>query len=273
MPGPAQTSALPPGSAIRHLNLLRELVRRDLRQRYLGTFSGAAWALLQPLMLLAIYGYVFGTIFRARLPEAEFGELGFVTFLAIGLWPWTAFAESLARASTAIPDNAGLLGKVALPRSLLVLVPVASGFLLHLAGFAMVVMVLLGLGWLEPRWSMLWLPPLFLLLSLFTLGLAWLFAALSVFVRDFSHMLGQALVLLFFLTPVLYPRSLVPPALQPVADGNPMALFVALFRQAALGVGEIGLVHAAIAVLATAASLLLGLVVFRRLAPHFEDFL
>lgn len=274
-PAHCRADPLLPGLSMpqQRLGVLAELLRRDLKHRYLGTFSGGLWALLQPLLQLAIYGYVFGTIFRARLPEAEFGALGFITFLAIGLWPWTAFAEALNRASTAVVDNAGLLGKVALPRPLLVVAPVLAGFLLHLAGFVAVLLVLLGLGWLEPRWSLLWLPPLFVLLAGFSLGLAWLFAALSVFVRDFTHVLAQALVLLFFLTPVLYPRSLIPPGLQGLADANPMTLFVAAFRQAALGVGEAGAAEVAVLLALTAASLALGLFVFRRLAPHFEDFL
>ena len=84
--------------------LVRELVRRELHQRYLGSLSGGAWAIVQPLLQLAIYGYVFGRIFAARLPEQEFGALPFVAFLAIGLWPWNAFAEGLTRACTAIVD-------------------------------------------------------------------------------------------------------------------------------------------------------------------------
>ncbi len=255
------------------ISIAGELIRRELRSRYLGTFSGSLWLWIQPLVQLAIYGYVFGTIFRARLPEAEFGEIGFTTFLAIGLWPWLAFSESLTRASTAIIDNAGLLGKVAIPRELMVLAPVAASVLLHLVGFLAVLLVLLGLGWLELRWQLLWLPWIYLMLTCFTLGLAWLFAALSVFVRDLTHMLSQVLMLLFFLTPILYPRSLVPAALLPIADANPMALYINLFRAAALGVGEVSVFQVLAAAAIALASVVIGLFVFRRLASHFEDYL
>ncbi|MFB9067182.1 ABC transporter permease [Pseudofulvimonas gallinarii] len=252
--------------------LVGELVRRELRQRYLGSLSGGAWALLQPLAQLAIYGYVFGRIFSARLPQQEFGELAFLAFLAIGLWPWNAFAESLSRACTTITDNAGLLGKVAIPRFLLVLAPVAAAFMLQVAGFAAVLLVLYLGGWFEPRWQALLTLPLFVLLALFTLGLAWLFSALTVFVRDIAHGLPQALLLMFFLTPVLYPRSLVPETLLPLADANPLALFVGLFRQSVLGVGSYGPGDWLLAVVLTLASLAAGYLVFQRLAPHFEDF-
>jgi lipopolysaccharide transport system permease protein len=253
--------------------LLRELVRRELYQRYLGSFSGGAWALLQPLLQLTIYGYVFGRIFAARLPEQEFGALPFVAFLAIGLWPWSAFAEGLSRACTAIADNAGLLGKVAVPRPMLVVAPVIAGFLLQAAGFATIIIVLSLGGWTDPRWSALLALPLFVLLAAFTLGLAWLFSALNVFVRDISHGLAQVLLMMFFLTPVLYPRSLVPESLLPLADANPLALFIGLFRQAVLGVGGYGPVDWMFAAVIAVLSLAIGYWVFRRLSPHFEDFL
>lgn len=253
--------------------LAREFVRRELRLRYLGTLSGAGWAVAQPLLQLAIYGYVFLYIFRARLPQEEFGELGFLPFLAIGLWPWTAFSDALNRAVNAIPENAGLLGKVALPRPLLVFAPVCASFLLHAAGFAAVLTVLWSGGWLDLRWQSLMLPGLLLILGTFTLGLAWAFAAVNVYVRDFGHLQAQVIMLLFFLTPVLYPRSLVPEALRPIADANPLALYVGLFRQALTGIGGYGAWHYGLAVAIAAIAAWLGYAVFRRLAPHFEDFL
>lgn len=257
----------------RNASLLLEFVRRELKARYLGTFSGAAWALAQPLLQLAIYGYVFLYIFNARLPEAEFGSIGFLPFLAVGLWPWNAFVESVNRSATVIHDSAGLLGKIALPRALLVVAPVCAGFLLHTVGFIAVLTVLWLGGWLEPRWSALAVPALMLVLIVFTLGLAWLFAALTVFVRDIAQALPQVLLLLFFLTPVLYPRSLVPESLHTLADANPLALFIGLFRQSLLGIGHYGAIHYALAVGIALLMAWIGYHVFQRLAPHFEDFL
>lgn len=254
-------------------SLLAEFVRRELKARYLGTFSGAIWALAQPLLQLAIYGYVFLHIFSARLPEAEFGSIGFLPFLAVGLWPWNAFAESVNRSATVIHDSAGLLGKIAMPRAMLVVAPVCAGFLLNMLGFIAVLVVLWFGGWLEPHGSALGVPPLMLALMLFTLGLAWLFASLTVFVRDIAQALPQVLLLLFFLTPVLYPRSLVPESLHPIADANPMALFIGLFRQCLLGVGHYGAIHYALAAGMALLMAWIGYRMFQRLAPHFEDFL
>lgn len=253
--------------------LTREFIRRELRSRYLGTLSGLAWALFQPLLQLAIYSYVFLYVFRARLPAAEFGGLGFVPFLAVGLWPWTAFSESCLRAVSAIPENAGLLGKVALPRPMLVLAPVAAGFMLHAAGFAAVLIILCLGGWIQPAASFLMLPVLLAMLGVFTLGLSWLLAAINVFVRDLSLLLAQALLMLFFLTPVLYPRSLVPESLAPLADANPLTLYIGLIRQAAIGTGDYGLIHLVIALVIALIAAGVGYWVFQRLSDHFEDFL
>lgn len=256
-----------------HWPLLRELIRRELTSRYLGTFSGGLWAIAQPLLQLAIYGYVFTHVFRARLPAEEFGAVGFLPFLAIGLWPWNAFAESLNRSTTVIPDSAGLLGKIALPRALLVAAPVLAAFVLQGAGFLLVLLVLWLGGWLPLHAGALATPFLFLCLMLFTLGLAWFFAAIAVFVRDVAQALPQLLLLLFFLTPVLYPRSLIPESLRVLSDFNPMALFIGLFRQCLLGFGPYGYVHVASLVVLTLAVAWLGHRAFQRLSPHFEDFL
>lgn len=260
-------------AALRWRPLLVELIRRELKTRYLGTFSGAAWALAQPLLQLAIYGYVFLYIFRTRLPEDEFGSIGFLPFLAVGLWPWNAFVESVNRSATTIQDAAGLLGKIKLPRALLVVAPICAGFLLTTVGFAAVLLVLWTGGWLAPRTSAILVVPLMLLLMIFSIGLGWLFAALNVFVRDIAHALPQATLLLFFLTPVLYPRSLIPEQLHALADANPLALFVGLFRQSLLGIGHYTSIHFVYATVASLVAAGLGYAAFKRLAPHFEDFL
>ena len=87
------------------------LVRRQVRQDYLENITGFAWLFIQPLMLLAVYAFVFTHIFQARIPNAD--QFGFVPYLAVAFWPWTAFSESVIRASGAITAHAALIGKVA----------------------------------------------------------------------------------------------------------------------------------------------------------------
>ena len=89
----------------------QNLVIRQIRQDYLENMTGFAWLILQPLILLAVYAFVFSTIFKARIPEAA--EIGFVPYLAVAFWPWTAFSEAILKANSSITANGALIGKVA----------------------------------------------------------------------------------------------------------------------------------------------------------------
>lgn len=251
--------------------LLRQFYLREIRTRYLGSVSGFIWPLVQPLALLGIYAYVFVVIFNARVPEAR--GAGFVPYLAIAFWPWTAFSESLQRAVPVIQGNAGLISKVAIPLGLLVDSTVAATFTLQLVGYAAVLVVLAIAGVpIHPAG----LPGAVVVLGVlfcFTLGLAYLLSALQVFVRDLEHGLAPVLMLWFFGTPILYSVSLIPEQYRWVADVNPMTWYVSTLRDLLL-YGEWSpspgdLVAVAVAV----GLLLLGRFVFHRLSPRFEDFL
>lgn len=252
------------------LRLLRHFALRDLRQRWLNSFSGAAWALLQPLALLAIYSFVFVHVLRVRLPADAGVDL--VPFLAAGLWPWTAFAESLNRATNVLPENAGLLAKVALPREVLVIAPVAGSFAIHGFGFVAVVVALALLG---HRVEWLYLPGAlfaFLLLGLFATGLALMLSALTVFVRDLQQIVGQTLTLAFFLTPIFYSAAMVPPPFAAVLDANPITSYVNASRGSLLE-GQIVPAPLLGCLIWASLALALGTFVFRRLARHIEDYL
>jgi lipopolysaccharide transport system permease protein len=251
--------------------LYRHFVLRDLKQRYLGSLSGGLWALLQPLILLGVYSVVFVEILKVRLPGSE--NIDIVPFLVAALWPWTAFAESLMRSVTTFPENAGLLSKVAMPRELLVLSPVSSTFLLHFTGFVAVVALLAALG--KPL-LLTGLPLALLvwvLLFFFAIGLAFVFASVQVFVRDLSQVLGQVLMLWFYLTPVFYSRDMVPARFAAYLNLNPLTAFVETIRAAILPGSLVSAQTVLIAAAVAAGAMLIGVVVFRRLARHFEDYL
>lgn len=250
--------------------LLRHFTLRALRERFEGTLTGAGWAFVQPLVMLGVYSLLFVIVLRARLPDSI--GLGFVPFLAAGLWPWTAFAESLTQGTTAIHDNASLLSKVALPRAVLVLSRVMASFALHGLGFVLILAALALLGF-PLRWSGLPIAlGLFCLLAVAAAGLALVLSAVQVFVRDLAQVIGQLLMVAFFLTPIFYPREMLPAGLQPLVDANPMTAFVEAFRWSLFGAGEPALGWLALLWFPPAA-LALGWFVFQRLSRHFEDFL
>lgn len=253
------------------LDLLLGFIRRELNTRYLGSISGMLWVLLHPVALLLLYNFLFGTVFQTRL-EGVPAEL-LLAYVAVALWPWLMFSEGLSRATAAVQDHGALLGKVAVPAGLLVLANLATTFALHSVGFLFILLVFKLSG--QPLlWSgFLWVLPGISLLFVFTLGLALLTSAIQVLIRDLAQVLGQLLGFWFFLTPVLYGRKQLPESLHPWFDLNPLSFYAEASRTVLLDRPGPGWPQLGIAVLVAAASLGVGLWVFRRLRPHFEDFL
>ena len=146
-------------------NFFRQLVSRAIRTDYLENVTGFAWLFVQPLLLLAIYTFVFTTIFKARIPDS--GEIGFMPYLAVAFWPWTAFSESVMRSSNSISANAALIGKVAIPTEMIPLSMVTATFLMHMIGY-LAVLIVIQLTGTSVHWlGLLAALPLLLLMYLF----------------------------------------------------------------------------------------------------------
>jgi len=251
--------------------IFRQLVSRSIRTDYLENLTGFAWLVLQPLLLLAVYSFVFTTIFQQRTPNAD--GIGFVPFLAIAFWPWTAFSEAILKGSNTVTANAALIGKVAFPSELLPLSMVTASFAMNMAGYLAVLLVLQFSG-TEIQWLgvLLSLPILILLwgsacaFTLFT-------SALQVFVRDLAQILPPLMTFWFFTTPILYSTSHLPAGMAEWLRWNPMTWFVDHLRDfILLGRFELAWMDLLAPALVLAA-LWMGLKFFRRFAGHFEDFL
>lgn len=256
------------------LFLLRELVKRDFQGRYAGSILGFVWSFVQPLWLLALFTFVFSTVMKISL-VGERTET-FAVFLFCGLLPWTAVHEGVTRSSTAITDNAELVKKMRFPSQILVGAVVVAALLHEAIAAGVFFAVLLALG--EVAWISL--PVLLLAVPLqvaLTLGLGLLLAAVHVFFRDTAQLLGLVFTGWFYLTPIVYPLSLVPgktglqQVLRRLVELNPMTALVSLYRQGLLG-GELALVPGTGALAVAALGLLaLGWWLFGRLRPAFVD--
>ncbi len=251
--------------------LAMHFIRRELKERYRGSFAGFIWALLQPLLQLAIYAFVFVQIFKARVPGAA--APGYVPFLVVAMWPWIAFSEAIIRSTTAIQDNAALIGKVALPRELLVLAPCAASFLLHGGGFLAILGVLAitgqGIEIAKVPLALLLYVPMFA----YAFGICLTLSAMQVFVRDLVQIVGQLLTLMMFAAPIFYDRANLPDRFQILLDLNPFTFYVEGMRNLLLGYGEFPWHGLMIAIPMALLTLAFGHWMFRRLDPHFEDFL
>ena len=252
----------------RNRALFVNFFRRELRSRYLGSTSALLWAFAQPLMMLAVYYFVFTRVFRA----AAFDGKSFLLFVAVALWPWLAAQDSLVRATVAIPAYGALIRKVAFPHELAIYASVAAVFALQFVGYLVVLLVLAAFG--EPvRFEGLVLAlPIWAILGIGVTGIALALSALQVFVRDVEHILAPLLTVLMYLTPILYPLALVPEGVRPWVAANPFGWLVLRLRDALLD-GRIAPRLGDVAALAVAIALFVtGRWVFRRLSPYFEDF-
>ena len=268
----AQRDSVPKvAKAIGAVFLALHFIRREIRNRYLGSFSGGFWAIVQPLVQLAVYGFVFVYIFKAAPPPGT--DVGYVPFLFIGLWPWTMLSESLSRATTVIQENAALIGKVAMPREVLVIASVASSFLVQIAGFLGICIALRAIG---VDIELVYLPLTILLfaqLFLFALGLAFLFAAFQVFVRDLFAALPQLLMIWMFASPILYARQSLPAFAHRYMDLNLFTPYPEMFRSALLHASPVDAAERSISTIVALIVFGVGYFSFKRLEPHFEDFL
>jgi lipopolysaccharide transport system permease protein len=256
------TSALARTSAARDRALIGNFFRRELTTRYLGSVTGFAWALLTPVLLLAVYYFVFTRIFPQR------GDGSFLAFL----WPWQATQEALQRGTTALSGYAGLIRKVAFPHELVIYASVGATFALQFVGYVAVLAILKLIG--EPIHfeGLLLAVPLWMILVVAITGVTLATSALQVFVRDVEHVLPPLLMIYFYLTPIFYPPSAVPDVVRPWIAVNPFAWLVARMRDALLD-GNLALrASDSSAVVVALMLFLVGRWVFRRLSPHFEDF-
>jgi lipopolysaccharide transport system permease protein len=252
-------------------SLTLRFIDRELRNRFAGSFTGGLWALIAPLIQLAVYAFVFVHILPARIPGAD--APGYVPFLFAALWPWNALAEALVRSTTVIQENAALIGKIALPREVLVIASASASFIVNLAGFVAIVLVLAFTGNDVHLAGIVPALALYVLLFALSLGLALAFSAIQVFVRDLAQALGQILMILMFCAPVFYDRMLVSDRFRTWLDLNPFTFYADAFRVVLLHHGDVDAKRIAIAVVTAAVVLLIGHRIFRRLDPHFEDFL
>lgn len=249
----------------------QNLVVRQIRQDYLENLTGFAWLILQPLILLAVYAFVFSTIFKARIPEAA--EIGFVPYLAVAFWPWTAFSEAILRANSSITANGALIGKVAFATEQIPLATVTATFIMHLIGYIAVLLVLQLMGTGIYWFYLLLVIPIIVLMWVFACAIALFTSAIQVFVRDVAQILPPLMTFWFFTTPILYSASYLPASIQTFAQWNPMAWFVARLRELLL-FGEINFgIDALLIILFIAIFSWASLRFFRRFSGHFEDFL
>jgi len=211
---------------LRYRMLIHSLVARDLKARYRGSVLGFLWSFINPLLMLLIYGLVFGYVLVVpRSPTVE----PYFLFLFCGILPWTWFQASIAESAGSLIAGGNLIKKVLFPAEVLPVVNVLA----NLAQFGLGLPILLAFLVYERKlgWSALMLPLPVLVQLVFTIGLALLVAALTVHFRDIQSILAHLLHLWFFATPVIYAYVEVKPSLRAILKLNPMTHLVIAYQQ------------------------------------------
>jgi lipopolysaccharide transport system permease protein len=256
-------------------DLLRTLVRRDLEARYKGSVLGNLWPLVNQLSQLLIYTYVFAIVLKVKislhgLPENNFT---FGLWVFAGLLPWISFTGGLTQASNSVINQPNLVKKVVFPLALLPLVPVFSTFIESAFGLvALIFFVALTTHTLHSTLALL--PLVWFTQLLLTTGLGFLFAGLTVFLRDIPQTLGIFLNILFYMTPILYPATSIPESFREwVFWLNPIATISQIYRDILLG-GEIKHWNEwGVSTVVSTIIFWLGLSVYKKLRPAFADVL
>jgi ABC-2 type transport system permease protein len=205
-----------------HRELVKVLVARDLKVRYKRSVLGFLWTLLNPLLTIVIFSLVFSHIFSSIYEQYKL-------YMFSGVLIWNFFSLATSQGLASLVSNGGTIRKIAVPKVVFPLSVVCSNFLNLIFSFAALAIVFPFVGG-HPTLSLLWLVVLLPTLFLFTLGLSFLLSTASVFLRDLRSIWDPLLMIWFFLTPVFYPRSVVPERYHTLIRFNPMLSIVEACR-------------------------------------------
>ena len=257
----------------RHRALIRILTWRDISGRYRGSLMGSAWSLLTPLLMLAVFTFVFGVVAPTRWPGAEEQGMGmFALRLLSGMVVHGLLSELLQRAPALVTAQPNYVTKVVFPLEVLGWVALLTG-LFHTAMALLVLILLNGALGTGLSLTLLALPLVLVPYALLLLGIAWILAALGVYLRDLAQVIGPLVMASMFLGPVFYPREVMPAAIQPWLAWNPITVPVEQVRrvlfEAQWPQWDILAQYALVAI----GVYLLGLWAFDRLKKGFADVL
>lgn len=244
------------------IRLMLSIWRMSLGDRYLGSALGGAWAILNPLLMMALFTFVFGFVYKARLPGSD-TTLGYAIWLICGYGPWLANTEAITAAAQSIVSNAGLVKNMAfrteilpLSATLLGLVPLSVSL-----GFLMLLQIVSGE---LLSFQVLWLPFLIIVQFLFLAAVGVMLSLVTAFVRDFGILLPNLLMIVLFATPIFYSLNAVPEAFAIVSRFNPIYVISEGYRSVLIAHEQPDLFSLFILMIFSIALLLINLKIFRR---------
>ena len=255
----------------RHRSLVWQFIVRNVEVRHKGSHLGLVWSFANPLLMLALYVFVFGFVFGGSfnaIPGETKVDYGLGIFVGLSIFHFVS--EVLGQAPTVIVANPNFVRKVVFPLEILPVATVGASFFHFLISIGL---ALLGVAFLGPGigTGVLWLPVIVVPVLLWGLGVAWLLSALGVFFRDINQLVGFLTMALMFASAVFYPASKIPPEAWAVLRLNPLIHAIELSRDAALWGLPMSIPHLAYLWASGVTACIVGYYTFRRLRTAFAD--
>lgn len=212
-------------------SLISQFTKREIANRYKGSYLGIVWSFVTPIMMLTIYTFVFSVIFQARWgTDGETSKSEFALILFTGLFIFNIFSEVVSQAPNLIIANSNYVKKVVFPLEILPIVTLGSALFQATISYIILMIAMLVLTGTMHMTALLF-PIIILPLILISLGLAWLLASLGVFIRDIGQIVAIIIPALMFMSPIFYPRSAIPSEFQFIYSFNPITYVVEDMRK------------------------------------------
>ena len=251
--------------------LLYQLVRRDFEQRFVGSAVGWLWGLIQPLVMVASWTFVFQWCLKSEVPAGEVTQ-NYTLFLVCGYLPWLLFHETVTRSASSLLEHTNLITKTLFPAEMVPISVFFSSLINHV--LAMTIAIAVCALW-ENRFGIMlvFLPVYTVLLGLFAIGIGWIVAALQVYIRDTAQILMVVLTFWFWMTPIFIAEQQVPEQVRFIIRWNPLSYVVRAYRERMLSY-QLPASSDLLVIAATSVSaFIIGGLVFRHLKRGFADVL
>lgn len=243
--------------------LLKSNIRKEIRGKYKGSFLGVIWSFINPLLSVLVYAIVFPLVLKNTQPH-------YVTFLIIGIIPWTFFTTAILQGTSTVWINGGIIKKVYFPREILPLSVVSSALVNFLISCAIIGIFLLfsGIGFST---YILFMPIIIIAQYLLILGMVLITSAIDVYIRDAEYIINFFMNMLFYATPIIYSADLFPQKYKWISDLNPMAIIINSYRSI-LYYQEMPPIRSLLIILLGDILLIfLGFKIFRKLSKGFAE--
>ena len=256
----------------RHRRVIQAATKREVLERYRGSFLGLLWSFFNPVLMLLVFTFVFSVIFQARWGDGGGSKTEFALLLFAGLIVFYLFSDCINRAPNLIISNVNYVKKVVFPLEILHFVSLVSGVIHMLISF-IVWLIAYFVFFGVPQLTVLYLPLVLLPFCLFLLGLCWAIGSLGVFLRDISHVCGVLTTAFMFLSPIFYPVSAFPENYRFILYLNPLTTVVEQTRDALFWGHMPNFFMIAVYWLVTLVIAWLGFALFQKTRKGFSDVL